>query len=55
MKISFGFYTTFVVLSCAWIAYASDPSQLQDFCVAVPDANSACNSFNQIKPTFIIF
>ncbi|KAL1566538.1 putative germin-like protein 2-1 [Salvia divinorum] len=41
MKTSFGFYTIFVVLSSAWIAYASDPSQLQDFCVAVPDANSA--------------
>lgn len=27
------------------IAYASDPTQLQDFCVAVPDAASAGKSF----------
>ncbi|XP_057804914.1 putative germin-like protein 2-1 [Salvia miltiorrhiza] len=41
MKMEFGLCTIFLVLSWALVAYASDPSQLQDFCVAVPDAQSA--------------
>ncbi|XP_057804807.1 putative germin-like protein 2-1 [Salvia miltiorrhiza] len=41
MKMEFGLCTSFLVLSWALVAYASDPSQLQDFCVAVPDAQSA--------------
>ncbi|XP_047946885.1 putative germin-like protein 2-1 [Salvia hispanica] len=41
MKISFGLCSIFLVFWLASIAYASDPSQLQDFCVAVPDAKNA--------------
>ena len=40
MKIGFAFCAIFLVS----IAYASDPGQLQDFCVAVPDSASAGNS-----------
>lgn len=43
MKNSFALCTIFLLFSCSSIAYASDPGQLQDFCVAVPDASSAGN------------
>ncbi|KAL7101875.1 hypothetical protein ACP275_08G082300 [Erythranthe tilingii] len=33
--------TTFVIACLATLAYASDPSPLQDFCVAVKDADAA--------------
>ncbi|KAG6401902.1 hypothetical protein SASPL_138770 [Salvia splendens] len=45
MKMSFGLCSLFLVFWLASIAYASDPSQLQDFCVAVPDAKNAGNIY----------
>ncbi|KAL1541717.1 putative germin-like protein 2-1 [Salvia divinorum] len=41
MKMGFGICAIVLVFSWASMAYASDPGQLQDFCVAVPDASSA--------------
>ncbi|KAG6404091.1 hypothetical protein SASPL_136330 [Salvia splendens] len=41
MKMAFGLCTIFLVFTWASVAHASDPSQLQDFCVAVPDAKNA--------------
>ncbi|XP_057791174.1 germin-like protein subfamily 1 member 20 [Salvia miltiorrhiza] len=37
MKISFGLGAIIVMLWWVSIAYAADPSPLQDFCVALPD------------------
>ncbi|KAI3462464.1 hypothetical protein Pfo_019127 [Paulownia fortunei] len=42
MKMAFGFFTTILILSSwASFTYASDPSPLQDFCVAVNDSMAA--------------
>ncbi|KAL3834671.1 hypothetical protein ACJIZ3_009407 [Penstemon smallii] len=41
MKIIFGFLATILIVSLAPFSYASDPSPLQDFCVAVSDSASA--------------
>lgn len=45
----------FVVLSLASIAYAADPSPLQDFCVALPDAASAGKSIQYFRLTDMHF
>lgn len=54
MKMAFGLCAIVLVSSWASMAYASDPGQLQDFCVAVPDSSSAGNSIDYIKPTLCI-
>ncbi|KAK4489405.1 hypothetical protein RD792_005214 [Penstemon davidsonii] len=41
MKIIFGFLATILIVSLAPFSYASDPSPLQDFCVAVSDSAAA--------------
>ncbi|KAI3462467.1 hypothetical protein Pfo_019130 [Paulownia fortunei] len=41
MKMALGFFTNFLFLSWASFTYASDPSPLQDFCVAVNDSMAA--------------
>ncbi|KAK4489393.1 hypothetical protein RD792_005202 [Penstemon davidsonii] len=41
MKIIFGFLATILIVSLAPYSYASDPSPLQDFCVAVSDSAAA--------------
>ncbi|KAK4489408.1 hypothetical protein RD792_005217 [Penstemon davidsonii] len=41
MKIIFGFLATILIVSLAPFSYASDPSPLQDFCVAVNDSAAA--------------
>ncbi|KAK4490613.1 hypothetical protein RD792_001301 [Penstemon davidsonii] len=38
MKIVFGFLATILIVSLASFSHASDPSPLQDFCVAVKDS-----------------
>ncbi|KAK6150850.1 hypothetical protein DH2020_015782 [Rehmannia glutinosa] len=40
MKMAFLFINAILIASLATLAYASDPSPLQDFCVAVNDANA---------------
>lgn len=46
MKMAYGLCTIFLVFSWASIAsHASDPSPLQDFCVAVADADAAGITF----------
>ncbi|KAK6150849.1 hypothetical protein DH2020_015781 [Rehmannia glutinosa] len=41
MKMAFLFLNAILIASLATFAYASDPSPLQDFCVAVNDADAA--------------
>ena len=54
MKMAFGLCTIFLVFSWALVAYASDPSQLQDFCVAVPDAKNAGKYLQyNLRPTIV--
>lgn len=38
VKMALGFITTFLIFSWAAVTFASDPSPLQDFCVAVDDS-----------------
>ncbi|KAL0343266.1 UNVERIFIED_CONTAM: Germin-like protein subfamily 1 member 7 [Sesamum angustifolium] len=48
MKMAFGFLAAILVASLSPFAYASDPSPLQDFCVAVNDSVAAGNTSNPV-------
>ncbi|KAG8383950.1 hypothetical protein BUALT_Bualt04G0067200 [Buddleja alternifolia] len=48
MKMALGFLTAILITCFAPVAYASDPSPLQDFCVAVNDTVAADPPINQV-------